>query len=216
MPAQDGRLRVLVADDQVVFVRGAIVYLDALGIVVCGSIDDPRQLLARYDELRPDVVLVEPSMGPKGATFGHIAELLSAHPAAAVVVLSGDLTPVLVDTALEHGCLGVVPKTCSVDALGAAVRAVAAGNRHLHPRAIAALLHGRQAAEPVRSMKALSARELTVLGRAAEGLTNAEIGVELGISTDTVKTHLARTLDKLGARDRTQAVARALRLGLFV
>jgi DNA-binding NarL/FixJ family response regulator len=54
-----------------------------------------------------------------------------------------------------------------------------------------------------------------VLARVAEGLTNAEIGAELGISADTVKTHLARTLDKLNARDRTQAVARALRLGLL-
>jgi DNA-binding NarL/FixJ family response regulator len=49
----------------------------------------------------------------------------------------------------------------------------------------------------------------------AEGLTNIEIGVELGIAADTVKTHVARVLEKLGARDRTQAVSRALRMGLF-
>ncbi len=205
----------LVADDQVVFVRGAAVYLEALDLDVCGTIDDPRRLLPTFEELHPDVVVIEPSMGPKGAAFGHISELLLAYPTAGVLVLAGELTPVVVDNALEHGCLGVVPKTCSVDALGTAIRSVARGERHLHPKAIAALLHRRQASEPMRSMKALSARELTVLGRVAEGLTNAEIGAELGISADTVKTHLARTLDKLSARDRTQAVARALRMGLF-
>ncbi len=215
MPDQDGRLRVLVADDQVVAVRGAVLYLGALDLDVCGTIDDPRRLLRTYDELNPDVVVIEPSMGPKGAAFAHITELLAAHPTAGVVVLTGELTPVIVETALEHGCLGVVPKTCSVDALGIAVRAVARGERHLHPKAITALLQRRQASESARTMKALSARELTVLARVAEGMTNAEVGVELGISTDTVKTHLARTLDKLNARDRTQAVARALRMGLF-
>jgi DNA-binding NarL/FixJ family response regulator len=49
----------------------------------------------------------------------------------------------------------------------------------------------------------------------AEGLTNGEIGAELGIAADTVKTHVARVLEKMGARDRTQAVSMALRIGLF-
>jgi DNA-binding NarL/FixJ family response regulator len=211
----EGRLRVMVADDQVVAARGAVMYLGALDFEVVGTLDDPRRLLRTFDEMRPDVVLLEPTMGPKGAAFAHVAELVSAHPEARVLALTGDLTPVSVEAALEHGCLGVVPKTCSVDALGKAVRAVAAGERHLHPKAITALLQRRQANESARAMKVLSARELTVLSRVAEGLTNHEIGAELGISSDTVKTHLARTLDKLNARDRTQAVARALRLGLL-
>lgn len=209
-----GRLRVLLADDQVVAVRGAVLYLGALDIEVCGTLDDPRRLLLTYDELHPDVVVIEPTMGPKGAAFAHLTELIDAHPQARVLVLTADLSPVSVDAALEHGCTGVVPKTCSVDALGKAVRAVAAGERHLHPKAIAAMLQRRQASESARA-KALSARELTVLARVAEGMTNAEIGVDLGISADTVKTHLARTLDKLNARDRTHAVARAMRLGLL-
>lgn len=215
MPESVGRLRVLVADDQVVAVRGAVLYLGALDMEVCGTLDDPRRLLRTYEDLRPDVVVLEPAMGPRGAAFAHVSELIAAHPEARVLVLTGDLTPVSVETALEHGCTGVVPKTCSVDALGKAVRAVAVGERHLHPKAIAAMLQRRQASESARSVKALSARELTVLARVAEGMTNAEIGADLGISADTVKTHLARTLDKLNARDRTQAVARALRLGLI-
>ncbi len=211
----EARLRVLVADDQVVAVRGAVVYLTALGIDVCGTIDDPRRLVRTVDQLHPDVVLIEPVMGPKGAAWAHVDELLAAHPSAAVTVLTCELTPVAVDTALEHGCLGVLPKTGSVDALGTAIRTVAAGERYLHPRALAALLQRRQTGESHRVAKALSARELGVLARVAEGMTNAEIGADLGISADTVKTHLARTLDKLSARDRTHAVARAMRLGLL-
>lgn len=215
MSARKGRLRVLLADDQVVAVRGAVLYLGALDVDVCGTLDDPRRLLRTYDDLDPDVVVIEPTMGPKGAAFSHVAELLLAHPGALVLVLTCDLTPVMVDAALEHGCLGVVPKTCSVDALGIAVRTVAAGERHLHPRAIAALLQRRQHSDPSRAAKALSARELGVLALVAEGMTNQEVGTDLGISADTVKTHIARTLDKLDARDRTHAVARALRLGLL-
>ena len=215
MPSPDGRLRVLLADDQVVAVRGAIVYLAALDIEVCATIDDPRRLLAAYRDSKPDVAIVEVAMGGRGAVFTEIGVLLDAIPDARVLVLTSELSPMVVEASVEHGCLGVVPKTCSVDALGTAVRTVAGGERHLHPKAMAALLQRRYAQNVDRITRPLSARELTVLERVAEGLTNAEIATELGISPDTVKTHLARLLEKLSARDRTHAVARAMRAGLI-
>jgi DNA-binding NarL/FixJ family response regulator len=215
VPGRDGRLRVLLADDQVVALRGAMFYVEALGMVVCATIDDPRRLSSAFEETHPDVVVIEPSMGQRGVAFAEIEALVTAHPDAPVLVLTSDLSPVVVETALEFGCMGIVPKTCSVDALGKALRAVATGERHLHPRALAALLQRRQAIESARAHTALSARELTVLSLAADGMTNAQIGAELTIAPDTVKTHIARVLDKLAARDRTQAVAKALRLGLF-
>ncbi len=190
-------------------------YLGALDLDVCATIDDPRRLLRVHDDVHPDVVVLEPTMGTKGTALAQVAALIAAHPDARVLALTADLTPTSVDAALEHGCLGVVPKTCSVDALGIAIRAVASGERHLHPRALAALLQRRQSGETARAVKALSARELEVLNRVAEGMTNPEIAADLGIAADTVKTHLARTLDKLDARDRTHAVARAFRLGLL-
>lgn len=215
MPSPDGRLRVLLADDQVVAVRGAVVYLAALDIEVCATVDDPRRLLAAYRDSKPDVAVIEVTMGGRGAVFTEIGALLDAIPDARVLVLTCELSPMVVEASVEHGCLGVVPKTCSVDALGTAVRTVAAGERHLHPKAMAALLQRRYAQNVDRITRPLSARELTVVERVAEGLTNAEIATELGISPDTVKTHLARVLEKLGARDRTHAVARALRAGLI-
>jgi DNA-binding NarL/FixJ family response regulator len=206
---------VLLADDQVVAVRGAVVYLAALDIEVCATVDDPRSLLAAYRDSKPDVAVVEVTMGGRGAVFTEIGALLDAIPDARVLVLTSELSPMVVEASVEHGCLGVVPKTCSVDALGTAVRTVAAGERHLHPKAMAALLQRRYAQNVDRITRPLSARELTVLERVAEGLTNAEIASELGISSDTVKTHLARVLEKLSARDRTHAVSRALRAGLI-
>lgn len=213
--ADDRKLRVLLADDQVVAVRGASAYLEALGFDVVATLADPRRLLRAYEQHRPDVVVIEATMGGRGTAFGEVASLVGAHPAAAVLVFTSDLSPTVVDASVEHGCLGVVPKTCSVDALGTAVRAVAAGERHLHPRAIAALLQTRQAAGELRSLRPLSRREIAVLGFAAEGMTNGEIAEALGITAETVKTHLGRVQEKLHARDRTHAVSRALRLGVL-
>lgn len=215
MSSPEPRLRVLLADDQVVALRGALFYLGALGFDVCGTVDDPRRLGRVYAELRPDVVVIEITMGGRGSALAEVAALVAGEPNARVLVLTSDLGPVVVEAALEHGCTGVVPKTCSVDALGSAVRTVARGERHLHPRAIAALLQSRYPNEANRAARALSPRELSVLAGVAEGLTNAEIGAELGIAADTVKTHVARVLEKLGARDRTQAVTRALRMGML-
>jgi DNA-binding NarL/FixJ family response regulator len=215
MSSSDPRLRVLLADDQVVSLRGAMHYLSALGFDVCATIDDPRRLIGTYADTRPDVVVIEIAMGGRGSALAEVAALVADQPAARILVLTSDVSPVVVDAALEHGCIGVTPKTCSVDALGTAVRTVASGERYLHPRAIAALLQSRYSSDANRAARALSPRELSVLSCVAEGLTNIEIGAELGIAADTVKTHVARVLEKLGARDRTQAVSRALRMGLF-
>jgi two-component system NarL family response regulator len=190
-------------------------YLAALGFEVCATVDDPRRLAAAYAESKPDVVVIEIIMGGRASAMAEMAALVAADPKARFLVLTSDLSPALVEASLEHGCTGVVPKTCSVDALGTAVRTVARGERYLHPRAIAALLQSRYSLEATRTARALSPRELSVLACVAEGMTNGEIGAELGIAADTVKTHVARVLEKLGARDRTQAVSKALRMGLF-
>lgn len=215
MSSSDARLRVLLADDQVVALRGAMFYLSALGFDVCATVDDPRRLVRVFAETRPDVVVIEIGMGGRASALAEVAVLVGDNPSACILALTSDLSPVSVEASLEHGCTGVTPKTCSVDALGTAVRTVAKGERYLHPRAIAALLQSRYSSEASRAARALSPRELSVLACVAEGLTNIEIGVELGIAADTVKTHVARVLEKLGARDRTQAVSRALRMGLF-
>lgn len=208
-------IRLLLADDQVVALRGSSYYLAALDFDVCGTLADPRRLRVTFEQYLPDLVVIEALMGGRGTVFTEVRDLLRHHHDARVLVLTSDLSPSIVDAAVETGCLGVVPKTCSVDALGAAVRAVARGERFMHPRALAALLHTRQARDEQRGIKPLSNRELAVLSAVAEGLTNNEIAARLGITSETVKTHIAHVQEKLGARDRTHAVSRALRLGVL-
>ena len=208
-------LRVLVADDQPVAVAGATQFLDEHGFEALPPVTDVRRLADAVREHHPDVVLIDPSMNDRGTTLAAIATLVAQPPGMRVLGFLGDASPGAVEAALDSGCLGVVPKTCTADALAAALEQVSRGERHLPPRAIAALLQRRQAAETLRSMRALSARELSVLLLIAEGRTNADIATELGVSDATVKTHVAHILRKLQADDRAHAVSRGLRLGLF-
>lgn len=181
---------------------------------VVGVVDDPRQLRTAYAQHRPDVVVFEIAMGPRGVAAAEMAALLAAEPGCAVLVFTSDLSPVVVGQAVACGCLGIVPKTSSMAAFGEAIRSTALGEQHLHPRAIAALMASRSTTHNEGNRR-LSARELSILERVADGSTNGEIAAELGIGVDTVKTHVGRILQKMQARDRTHAVSCALRSGLL-
>jgi DNA-binding NarL/FixJ family response regulator len=215
-PVDERPIRVLVADDQVVAVRGIASYFESLDVVVCGAVDDPFRLRSAAAVLVPDVIVAEPSLGPPGTCFEQLAVLVgdAEQPSARVVVLTSDLTPYVAQRAADIGCLGIVPKTASIDALHQAVRAVAAGERWYHPRAVSLLIEQRAVGGAARSVT-LTPRELDVLEQASEGWTNREIGERLGIGAETVKTHLGHVQVKLAARDRTHAVAVALRRGLL-
>ena len=213
--SQGARIRVLVVDDQPIAQRGVTAYLLERGFEVCQPVTAVRDLAQVFMQVAPHVVVIEPATGDRGATLLAIAAFTHHHVTANVLAFMSDSSPTAVEAVLDAGCLGAVPKTASIEALVEAVEQVAAGNRHLHPRALAALLHRRHAADTVRSMRALSGRELAVLQLVAEGHSNMLIATELGISTATVKTHVAHILRKLQAEDRAHAVSRALRLGLF-
>jgi len=206
---------VLVADDQHVACIGTQQVLTERGYELLPVVTDVRRLADAVHADPPDVLVIDPAMGDRGVTLATLAALAGQQPPVHALAFVSELTPITVEAALDSGCLGVVPKTSSVDGLVAGIEDVARGERHLHPRAIAALLQRRQAAETLRSMRALSVRELSVLQRIAEGRTNADIAADLGVSDATVKTHVAHILRKLQAEDRAHAVSRGLRLGLF-
>jgi DNA-binding NarL/FixJ family response regulator len=206
-------IRVLIADDEDMVRAGfRLVLAREDDIDVVGEAVDGKQAVAETGRLRPDVVLMDirmPVMDGIEATR-HIAD---AGGASRVVVLTTFDEDAYVYGALQAGASGFMLKYAPADDLLAAIRVVARGEAMLAPSVTRRLIEqfarrtpNAGAAERVAD---LSPREREVLGLVARGLTNAEIAAELVVSPATVKTHVARVLEKLEVRDRVQATALA-------
>jgi len=198
--------------DQPVAALGAATCLQANGFVV-ETLHDAHKLARTVETMRPQLVVVEPAPHDQSDVLAIVDDIvgrLGAH----VMAFTTDISLAAVHHALESGCLGILPRHSSLDAFVAAARAVAAGERHLHQRALAVLVQHHQAGDaPIEPV--LSSRELDVLLLVAEGFTNPTIATELDISTSTVKTHVENMLRKLSANDRAHAVSTAMRRGLI-
>jgi DNA-binding NarL/FixJ family response regulator len=169
--------------------------------------------------LRPDLVLMDvrmPLMGGLAATR-RIAEL--GLVTRVVMLTTFDLDEYVFD-ALDAGASGFLLKNASAEQLVASIRLVATGEALLAPTITRRLIRsfGRQRSQrsPASgALSSLSARELEVLKLMARGLSNAEVAEALQLGLTTVKSHVAATLEKLGLRDRVQAVVLAHRLGII-
>jgi DNA-binding NarL/FixJ family response regulator len=128
-----------------------------------------------------------------------------------VVALTSVLDDESVVAAVRAGAIGYLLKSAEADELRRALRAAAAGEVQLDPAAAARLV--REVRSPA-AVETLTERESEVMRLLARGKANKQIGRELRISEDTVKTHVSRILAKLGARSRTQAVLHAMRMGM--
>jgi DNA-binding NarL/FixJ family response regulator len=201
-------IRILVVDDHFIVRLGLVDTLGAEpGLAVVGEAANGAEAVARYENLRPDLVLMDgllPDMDGTEATRAIVA----VDPAARVLFLSINETGEDVHRAMEAGAWGYVAKSSSREILIAGIRAVAAGERFL-PDALRARWEERQ------SSAWLSARELEVLALVARGMANKQIADRLGVSDNTVKTHVAHLLRKLGVPDRAGAVAAAMERGLL-
>ncbi|MFP5282267.1 MAG: response regulator [Actinomycetes bacterium] len=168
-------------------------------------------------DLDPQVVLMDVEM-PGGDGITATAAIRRRGLAARVLVLTTFDTDDYVVEALRAGASGFLLKTTPPRDLIAAVKACAAGETTLGPTVIARLVESyvaRPAPATVAALGTLTARETDVLRVMARGRSNAEIGAELYLAETTVKTHVARILHKLGARDRVQAVVIAHDSGLM-
>jgi DNA-binding NarL/FixJ family response regulator len=134
-------------------------------------------------------------------------QLLLRHPTARVLIFSTFARDDEILRALRAGALGYLQKSASRPDLLAAIRAVAAGQRSVPPE-IEARLQQRQL------LSGITPRELEILTLISHGCANKEIAARLGIAEDTVKQHVSRILQKLGASDRAQATAEAIKRGL--
>ena len=218
------KVRVLLVDDQALIRAGFRMILEGEeDIEVVGECANGEQALDSAQRLKPHVVLMDirmPEMDGIEATR-RIAELAegSEEPARVLMLTTFDLDEYVYD-ALRAGASGFLLKDVPADQLVAGIRLVAAGEALLAPsvtrRLISEFSRTAPAGEaPPESLDELTPREVEVLKLIARGLSNAEIADELVVSNTTVKTHVARILQKLGLRDRVQAVVRAYETGLI-
>ena len=196
----------LLVDDHALLRAGLASVLESQGFVVCGEAADGEAAVARFEELHPDVTLMDLQM-PGLDGVGATAKIRARHPDTCILVLTTFDTDDDIERALRAGARGYLLKDAAVDELTNAIREVHAGRTRVAP-AIAAKLADRM------TQVQLTMRELTVLRLLTEGKTNKEIGVQLSIAESTVKVHLTHLFEKLGVSNRTEAIASAARRGL--
>ena len=195
---------VLLVDDHSVVRMGlaAIINLEK-DVKVCGEAESGDEAVKLARELRPDVVVMDfmmPGMDGAEAT----AAVLKASPASRVLVLTTYGTSSDIARALKAGATGAVTKNLANDELVEAIRATARGERRLSAEIEASL-------SEAESDDGLTARQREVLDSITRGLSNDDIAKMLGISKVRVKQHLAALYQKLGAANRAEAVAIAVR-----
>jgi len=208
-------IRVLVVDDHAVVRSGLRRLLDAESdIETVGEAPNAERAVYEAIDAHPDVVLMDLVMPERGGIEGMPA-VLQAVPDAKVLVLSMQDDPRYVRAAFEAGASGYVLKEAADTEVVSAIRAVAAGERYLHPslgaKLIAAEAEDRRRAE----QDPLSEREREVLRLLALGHTNQEIAKQLYISVRTAETHRAHIMQKLNLSSRAELVRYALAEGLL-
>ena len=208
-------IKVLVVDDHAVVRSGLRMLLDAEpDIETVGEAPNADRALFEALEQRPDVVLMDLVMPGKGGIEGMPA-LLEAVPEAKVLVLSMQDDPRYVRESFDAGASGYVLKEAADTEVVAAVRAVARGERYVHP-ALGARLIEADAQERRRADEdPLSEREREVLRLLALGHTNQEIASMLYISVRSAETHRAHIMQKLRLSSRAELVRHALAQGLL-
>ncbi len=163
-----------------------------------------------------DVLLMDPGARSAEAILRALPRVARLPP---IVLVGGDPSPAAFGRLLRAGVRAILPRDVSAPEVAAGIEAVVAGLVVLHPSA--APLSGSRVARGARTpgeaqIDVLTPRELEILAMMAEGMRNRAIAGRLGISTHTVKFHIAAILDKLNARSRTEAVTTGLRQGLLM
>jgi DNA-binding NarL/FixJ family response regulator len=210
----DNVIRVLLVDDHQVVRRGLRTFLEVQGdIEVVGEAADGDEGVARAQELRPDVILMDVKM-PGTDGIEALRLLRDAENPARVLIVTSFTEQRTVVPALRAGAAGYVYKDVDPDALADAIRSVHAGHVLLQPEVAVALLSQEQSAAPTGRGNALTEREREVLALIADGRSNREIARALVLSEKTVKTHVSNILMKLDVADRTQAALWAVRNGV--
>ena len=207
-------MRILIVDDHPVTrdgLRAALGIADDIEVV--GEASTGEEALGMLSETRPDVIFMDvrmPGMGGIEATRA----IHEQAPDTKVVLFTIDESRVSISDAIQAGVSGYLLKDSSADELVNAARMAMEGKAVLHPKLTKAFIEEAQMVDKDNSQAPLSKRETEILQKVAYGATTKAVADELGISPHTVKTHLERIFEKLGANDRAQAVAIAIRKGI--
>ena len=210
-------IRVLVADDHVLFRRGLQMVLQAEGdMEVVGEAGDGIEALRRAEELLPDVVLMDVRM-PKQTGIEACLAIKEAVPSTRIVMLTISDEESDLFEAVRAGANGYLLKDIPGDEIAAGIRAVHTGHSLISPSMASKLLaefaqiSRREEEAPNPHAPKLTAREVEVLRLVARGLGNREIGQQLFISENTVKNHVRNILEKLHLHSRMEAVIYAVK-----
>ena len=211
-------IRVLVADDQSMVRAGFRMLLaDEQDIEVVAEAENGREAVEKAARFNPDVILMDIRMPELDGIQATWRILVDDNGARILILTTFDLDEYVYE-ALSAGASGFVLKDDSPEQLLAAIRTVAAGDALLSPTVTKKVIKQfarRPRPAPPKELGELSERERDVFRLMAEGMSNSEIGQELFISETTVKTHVTHILQKLGLRDRVQAVVLAYQTGVF-
>lgn len=200
--------RILIADDHAIVRMGLASLLGTQdGFEVVGDAEDGEMAVKKALKLKPDVVIMDLMM-PKKDGAEATAEIHAALPETKILILTTFGTSDGIANALNSGASGALMKNSPNDQLVKALRTVAAGGR-----AISDEIERLMEEDP--PAKALTPRQMEILEGMTRGLTNQDIARELGIREDRVKGHVNTIFAKLGAANRTEAVAIALRKHLL-
>jgi DNA-binding NarL/FixJ family response regulator len=207
-------ISILIVDDHPVTREGLHAALDlSEDVVVVGEAASGEEAVDVVRDQAPDIVFMDvrmPGMGGIEATRA----IRQACPDTRVILFTVDESRSSIAEAIQAGVSGYLLKDASAEELVNAARLALEGKAVIHPQLTRAFIEEVQLAEKRPEVAALSRREKEILQKVAYGATTKEVAHDLGISPHTVKTHLERIFEKLGANDRAQAVAIAIRGGL--
>ena len=207
--------RLLLADDHRMLRDSLRRSLEEHGFDVVGEAADGAEAVRLAQQLQPDVVLMDVSM-PALDGVEATRQISRVVPSSQVVMLTMHADGDVMAKAIQAGAIGYLVKDCSMDDVVAAVRVAASGESVLSPGLATSMLADvKRGAGGGPDAPTISAREEEVLQLVADGMSLPEVAAALFISVKTVKNHLASIYAKLDARDRTQAVLRAVRMGII-
>ena len=214
-------IRALIVDDHPVTREGLRTALELSDdvVVVVGEAASGEEAVDRARELSPDVVFMDVRM-PGMDGIEATRRIRQAAPDTKVILITVDESRGAISDAIKAGVSGYLLKDASAEALVDAARNAVEGNAVIHPQLTKTFIEEVRMAEGGTSgggppgTTPLSKREREILQKVADGSTTKQVASELGISPHTVKTHLERIFEKLGANDRAQAVAIAIRSGI--